>query len=98
MPNITTNHAITYTNIDTLIAIGDVIDIFLIFPCSEHRSVFHAEMLFEAIYFFVFAIIVARSNQMKEHHWLSWCWLYLLLCSNLFLCQGKQHIWTRNTF
>ncbi|XP_067046781.1 uromodulin-like isoform X1 [Acropora muricata] len=44
-------------------------------------------MLFEAIYFFVSAIIVARSNQLKEHHWLSWCWLYLLLCNNLFLCQ-----------
>ncbi|XP_074606870.1 uromodulin-like isoform X1 [Acropora palmata] len=78
---------ILFTNIESLIAIGDVIDIFLIFPCSEYRSIFRAEMLFEAIYFFVFAIIVARSNQMKEHHWLSWCWLYLLLCNNLFLCQ-----------
>ncbi|XP_074606892.1 uncharacterized protein LOC141859895 [Acropora palmata] len=46
-------------------------------------------MLFEAIYFFVFAILVARSNPMKEHHWLSWCWLYLLLCNNLFLCQDS---------
>ncbi|XP_067046784.1 uromodulin-like [Acropora muricata] len=26
---------------------------------------------------------------MKEHHWLSWCWLYLLLCNNLFLCQDS---------
>ena len=88
------------TLVDTLIAwIGDVIDLFSVYFLLLITDVFtfRAEMLFEAICFFVFAIIVARSNQMKEDHWLSWCWIYLLLCNNLFLCQGK-HTWRNNTF
>ena len=88
------------TLVDTLIAwIGDVIDSSSVYFLLLNTDVFtfRAEMLFEAICFFVFAITVARSNQMKEDHWLSWCWIYLLLCNNLFLCQGK-HIWNYNTF
>ena len=85
--------------VDTLIAIGNVIDISSVYFLLLNTDVFtfRAEMLFEAICFFVFAITVSRSNQMKEDHWLSWRWIYLLLCNNLFLCQGK-HIWNYNTF
>ena len=85
--------------VDTLIAIGNVIDISSVYFLLLNTDVFtfSAEMLLEAICFFVFAITVARSNQMKEDHWLSWCWIYLLLCNNLFPCQGK-HIWNYNTF
>ena len=27
---------------------------------------------------------------------LAWCWIYLLLCNNFFLCQGK-HTWNHST-
>ena len=78
--------------VDTLIAIGNVIDISSVYFLLLNTDVFtfRAEMLLEAICFFVFAITVSRSNQMKEDHWLSWRWIYLLLCNNLFLCQGKK--------
>ena len=44
-------------------------------------------------YLFLHFCNYCRTVEPDGRRLLAWCWIYLLLCNNFFLCQGKH---TRN--